>query len=434
MIVGSYWKCLRQRWLTACVALAGFSASFAGAQSPADLPKVPPVTIEVVQPAPDPRAPAAPAHKTKQTAGQKEALPGTKEVLPVPPTPVPAPAPAPVVEAPSAGCSSCGSGHGRWASNLFSCSSCGSAGNCYAGRLHPCSCCTSDTALGRLACGLYHCLCCPDPCYEPRWIAQQNAAFFVDPVRPSTQTRIRWDHVNDHQRPDRAEFFWARIGGKGPANPETGVNYDVLSFYQEIAPTPGFSLFFEMPYVSTEPDVNPGRAGFGDLNLGTKSVLLDCELLLVAFQFRTYILTGSPGKGLGTGHVSLEPSLLAALKLTPDAYLQGQVAEWIPIGGTGGHQGGVLHYHLAYNQVIGRILPDVPLIGTLEFNGYTFHNGEFTNELGVRQGTSGDSYFTAGPGLRLSICDRVDFGTAVGFGFGDQGPGQVFRSEFRFRF
>src|SRR5262249_31088988 len=152
-------------------------------------------------------------------------------------------------------------------------------------------------------------------------------------------------------------------------------------------------------------------AGFGDMNLGTKTLFFDCELLQLAFQFRTYLLTGNFLKGIGNGHVSLEPSLLGSLKLTPDTYLQAQLAEWIPIGGDQSYAGSILHYHASVNQVLWRILPDVPLIGTFEFNGYSFQDGQFTDPvLGPFQKSSGDTYLSLGPGLRLVVCNKIDFG------------------------
>jgi hypothetical protein len=146
--------------------------------------------------------------------------------------------------------------------------------------------------------------------------------------------------------------------------------------------------------------------------------------------------TGNFTKGIGTGHVSLEPSLLGSLKLTPDTYLQAQVAEWIPLGGDTNYQGAILHYHLSANQVLWRLLPDVPLIGTLEFNGYSFQNGQFTDPvLGAFQQSSGDTYLSLGPGLRMVVCNKIDFGLGTAFAVGDHhGPGQWYRAEFRWRF
>ena len=122
--------------------------------------------------------------------------------------------------------------------------------------------------------------------------------------------------------------------GRGPKPPapfrgELAVNYDDLSLYTEVGASL-ISFFVELPYRSLSPELLDHAAGLSDMNLGTKSLLLDCELIQLAFQFKTYIPSGSAGNGLGTGHTSLEPSLLATVKLAPCTYLQTQLAEWIP--------------------------------------------------------------------------------------------------------
>jgi hypothetical protein len=347
-----------------------------------------------------------------------------------------------------AGCSTCSRGlfagrhsHGDQGlcagCNYGPCNGCcaGCGGPCVPGRTHCCSCCEGKTFVGRCLCGLYECICCPDPCYEPRWVAAANAAFFVDGARPVTHMRIRWDSGLNFTFPDRSEFFWARIGGKGPRLAETAVRYNDLSLYTETAIGTAASFFVEIPYRSLDPEVNNHSSGFGDMNLGTKAVLFDCELIQITFQFRTYLPVGNFTRGLGTGNVALEPSLLTAIKLNHDTYFQGQLSEWIPLGGDADYAGALLHYHASLNHVLWRVLPDVPLIGTLEFNGYSFQDGSFTDPiLGPFQRSSGDTYFSAGPGLRLVICDKVDFGVGTAFAIGDHGPDQVYRTEFRWRF
>ena len=62
--------------------------------------------------------------------------------------------------------------------------------------------------MGRLLNGLYHCICCPDPCYEPKWNALADSAFFQDGARPVTQMRLRYESVADYTFPDKAEFLW----------------------------------------------------------------------------------------------------------------------------------------------------------------------------------------------------------------------------------
>jgi hypothetical protein len=242
--------------------------------------------------------------------------------------------------------------------------------------------------------------------------------------------------------PDRAEFFWARADGKGrgpsPTSPflaEKRVSYNDLSLYTEGA-TGLIGLFIEMPYRSIDPELAPHAAGFADMNLGTKTLIFDCELIQVAFQFRTYLPIGNTGKGLGTGHVSLEPSLIVGIRLAQDMYLQSQIAEWIPIGGDPNYAGAVFHYHLSLNQVLCRILPDVPLIGTAELNGWSFQDGAYTDPtLGSFQRASKDGYVSAAVGLRLFVCDRIDVGVSACYALTDPGwASQLYRSEFRWRF
>ena len=64
-------------------------------------------------------------------------------------------------------------------------------GNCVAGG-HCCRC-ENETGFGRLYCHLYNAFQCPDPCYEPGWVAGANASLFVDTARPATQMMFRYD-------------------------------------------------------------------------------------------------------------------------------------------------------------------------------------------------------------------------------------------------
>ena len=292
-----------------------------------------------------------------------------------------------------------------------------------------------DTTCGRLLNGFLSNICCVDPCYEPRWIPEANAAFFQDSPRPVTQTRFRWDRGIDYRFPDSAEFFWAKIGTKGPKNPTPGVRYNELRIYQEIAASPGASAFFDFSYRSLDSGTNPSEAGMGDLIAGAKTVVLDRELLLVSTQFTTYILAGNSTTGLGTGHVSLEPALLAALKLTPSTYLQTELAYWIPLGGTSGFQGSTFHYHFSLNQNLCRHGDFLNIVGTVELNGYSFR-GQFTDfPSGIATDLGGRGYVNIGPGLRIQFCDRLDIGLGAAFGITqDHGPRELYRTEIRLRF
>jgi hypothetical protein len=265
---------------------------------------------------------------------------------------------------------------------------------------------------------------------------------FVEAPRPVTQQRLRFDADLGMDYPDRSEFFWARADGKGkgpkpPTNVlgERGLHYNELSIYTEAA-AGNAGLFIELPYRAVYPDRYPFAAGFTDMNFGVKSLLLDSDFLICSYQFRTFMPTGQAQRGLGTGHTTLEPSLLVAMKFTPETCLQGQVSEWIPIGGNSGYQGSVLHYHLSLNHMLHRILDKDPIIGTLEFNGWSFQHGCFTDpDTGQPRLSSGNTYANLGCGLRMFICDRVDFGVGAAYGISVHRWGeQLYRSEIRWRF
>lgn len=357
----------------------------------------------------------------------------------------PRPADPGVVQANCASCASPGGaptgpgvhGYGHYPADGCTAGNCGSEGcgeaGCVPGR-PPCVTCEGQNRVGRMLCAFHNALCCPDPCYEPRWTAGPNAALFVDYARPVTQTRIRWDSGQNVIQPDRAEYFWAAIGKKGPKKPETRVNYNELRFYQEAA-ADRFSFFIDMPYRQVNGAVNGGSGGFGDLILGTKTLLLDSELVQTTFQLTTSIPTGVPGRGIGVGHVSLDPSLLWAVKLYPDTYWQSQLGYVIPISGTPGFAGSILHYGNSINHVICRPLPDTAFIGSIESLGYTFTSGSYTNTNGAVLSANNQTYFGVGPGFRLSVCDKLDLGFGVLFSattnrFADQ----LYRTELRWRF
>jgi hypothetical protein len=395
---------------------------------PALVPKTASTPVADPTPAPAP-SPAPPARL-------EDADPDLPPLPNLPPTP---PAEVPPDVLPDAGggvtrvgCSSCGGmGQLRGPTGVnFPCSSCGGSG-CVPGRKN-CEPVYHHTYLGRLFGNLYECICCPDPCYEPSWIPVANAAFFVDTARPRTMQRIRYNGLTDVQFPDRAEFFWAREmlpggPGKGPGKPkivkfakhyrgELSTNIAQLTYYQEAA-SERASFFIELPYQATNPVYTPRHAGFGDMNLGTKAMFFDCELMQLTFQFKTYIPTGNPANGTGNGHTTLEPSLLTSVRLAPKTYFQGQLAEWIPLGGDMNYQGSILHYHFSYNHVLFNLAADTPLIGTFEMNGYSYQTGGYTDptQKTPQRYSGGQGYFSVGPGLRMSVCNNLDVGAAAAF-------------------
>ena len=154
----------------------------------------------------------------------------------------------------------------------------------------------------------------------------------------------------------RGTFFDPKATGSQIIS--TDVDDQILSGYLEYAVSQKLSFFVDVPFqfVRFGADVEDGPEsaaerqqfpesqelrnpnhdpdGAGDVQAGLKYALIaDPNNRYLTFQFRTYIPTGDPGLGLGTGHFSLEPSLLAYQRLTDRVVVQGQLTDWIPIAG-----------------------------------------------------------------------------------------------------
>jgi hypothetical protein len=297
------------------------------------------------------------------------------------------------------------------------CSSCGDCGPgrpCPAGG-HKCEPFPDGNAFTRAVGMVYEMVCCPDPCYQPKWEAIADSSFFVDPARPVSNTRFEWDYFNHFAYPDRAEYFWA-ASPKGPSATDglkavPYLNYNQLMLVTEIA-SGSASVAIAMPYRSwdAEPFAH-SAAGFSDMNITAKTLLMDSELFMCAMQMRTYIPIGNVTTGLGDGHVSLEPGIIFGLRLAPDTYLQAEVQEWIPLGGDTNSQGAFLQWGLGVNQLLWQPVKDVKLIGTLELTGYSFQAGEFTDPVLGPQKLSGQNNMAIGNGYRIFFCN-FDMGLA----------------------
>jgi hypothetical protein len=213
---------------------------------------------------------------------------------------------------------------------------------------------------------------------------------YLDNPIPISTVRLRFDAAYNVNRPDRSEFFWASwkelgfhphpIAGKGggfrgayfdpkargPEHFYGKLDYQEILPYLELAISRRTSVFVELPtrfveaYTVLE-EGNPASerqvvgpnagkffpepreentervpavlrtSGFSDMNAGFKYALIADPARFLTFQFRTYIPTGDPSLGLGTGHVSLEPGLLLYQRLTSRLVFQGQLRDWIPI-------------------------------------------------------------------------------------------------------
>ncbi len=382
-------------------------------QVPVDLPTIPgvpdgPRTVELELPPGVPLVPVLQASKPAAPAADPPRAPGVG-VVRVGGVPVNDDTMLKLagLDVPAAGCATCGGAAGP--------------GGCD-GRCEPFP--ATGGLAGRLVGSLYDTLCCPDPCYRPKWEPLADTAFNTVAARPVSQTKLGWNYTHDIFLADRVELYRARAdgNGKGPAPGFGQLGSGRVTrheLYQTTEAAAGkFSTAVTTPYRSVNSEYAGSGAGFGDTAIATKSLLLDTELVLLAFQLDTTVPSGNPRKGLGVGHVSLDPSVIAGLRLGGDCFLQAQVGEWIPLGGDSTYSGAFLHYHLAYNQVLWKPTESVQLVGTLEGHGYSFQDGGFTDlGQGFRK-SSGTTVGLVGAGTRLFFCDTYDFGVGGTFGVG----------------
>ncbi len=226
------------------------------------------------------------------------------------------------------------------------------------------------------------------------------APFVIDTSQPESDLRFRFDSMYKLIDPDRTEYYWARIGTRGPLLPEKSVDMQDVRIAWQVATGKAFSITTEVPLVGVSPEDNPDTAGLGDVSVTTKTVLLDGNNWEITQIFRTDTPTGNPHRGLGTGHVSLEPGFLLRYKWTNETYFHSELEYWFPLGGDPTADGTVLKYgfgisHLMYESDTYAIIP------TLEFVGWTIFDGIQTSPTGVPQVIDTMGIFNVQPGIRF---------------------------------
>jgi hypothetical protein len=322
----------------------------------------------------------------------------------------------------------------------------------------------------------------PSPSGAPRGettpkIPGSMVGYIDDPIVGS-QIRIRFDDAFDDAFPDRSEFFYAKCGcyrglqnapppanlafdpkapGPGPGIPRA-VNYQQLYMNGEYAPIRRFSVFVEVPIRFLQPQGTPrafsNQSGIGDVQAGFKLAAVATDHTYLTFQFRTYFPSGDAGRGLGTNHYSVEPSILLYHSLTSRFVLEGQVGDWHPIGGSSGvpvgnsegFAGDVFMYGLgpSYKLYSGSHFGLVPVV---ELFGWHVVSGFQTQIGGVNAPDSGTAVggVSAEVGgmniVNLKVGLRTNFGfhNSVYVGFGqalthDDWYKHIVRVEYRYTF
>lgn len=232
---------------------------------------------------------------------------------------------------------------------------------------------------------------------------------YIDPAIPGDVFRFRYDSSYQNLRPTLAEFFWTP-GPRGPKIPESNVDYQDLTSYLEALITDDTSVYVEVPVRFLDPTLNPNTAGFGDMNFGFKHSFLVDEDSVTTFQFRTYIPSGDYERGLGNGHVSLEPAFLVYQQLGERWGFEGEVRDWIPINGTS-FAGNVVRYGLGLHYDIVRE-EDLRISPVVEFVGWTVLDGKVavrqSPDLVEIQNAARETIVNVKAGLRTKIGQRMD--------------------------
>jgi hypothetical protein len=242
-----------------------------------------------------------------------------------------------------------------------------------------------------------------------------NALFEIDTTQPLNNMRIRIDMADNWQSPDRAEYLWASPG-LGPSVPESSADFQDLRLQFEFA-TARFSVATELPLRFMDPATagNPNTAGFGDMNLTTKTVLFDGDAWQCTQLFRTIFNTGNSRAGLGTGHISMDLGLLVRYIWSDTTYLHGQATYLFPLGGNPNFAGNVFRYGLGLSTVYYEndafaLVPTMELVGWSVTGGQSLPVNSLVDSLNIINFHPGVRMFFDTPG----DWSEFDFGLSTG--------------------
>jgi hypothetical protein len=217
---------------------------------------------------------------------------------------------------------------------------------------------------------------------------------YIDNAVPVSQLVMRYDAAYRSNRPDRAEFFYAKCGcfltldSRGPPLPERTVDYQEITPYLEYAFTPRFSAFASVPVRFINPDVNANETGLSDVSFGTKYAVVYDPTRVVTLQVRAITPTGGTREGLGTGNWWIEPGLLWLEQFTPRLQLFGQVKDQIYLTRQSDFTGNVLSYGLgtSYMAAYGRwgyVAPVAEFVGWTVLGGKELADGQAVSARGA---------------------------------------------------
>jgi hypothetical protein len=277
----------------------------------------------------------------------------------------------------------------------------------------------------------------------------EGSVGYIDSAMPTTEFRFRYDATFDANRVYRAEFMYPKPSAfrtapspfTDPHAPGGDPNeilkrLDTQDFtgYAELAVTDWLSGFAEVPQRMLHEGTGENHTGIGDMNAGARvAVLLENEYG-VTLQLRTYIPTGFVKANLGNDHVSLEPAVLWYCRPAERLLFEGELRDWIPVGGTD-FAGNVVRYGVGVSYDVSWT-PKARITPVVELVGWTVLSGKDLNPLAfpVPEDAAGQTIVNVKTGVRAGVGPHdvyVGFGRAL---TGDVWYKDILRVEYRLRF
>ncbi|MFN7291625.1 MAG: hypothetical protein ACK5YR_21880 [Pirellula sp.] len=209
--------------------------------------------------------------------------------------------------------------------------------------------------------------------------------------------RVRSDR--GMKAPDRLEYLWGKAGS-GPA-PESRVDL-IDTIYRTELGNEKAGFISEMRMRSLDPTVNGNTVGFGDMLVGGKLLVYESTCTKVSTIFLTHLNTGPERKGLGRGHVALEPGVLAMRKWNDRTYLFGEWKYHVPLGATPGFSGDVFKTGWGI-ATIWHDTDRYAMLPTFEIQTHSFLFGGRTLPNGTEVRVDGTTAVDLYPGVRWTF-------------------------------
>src|SRR5262249_19781612 len=150
----------------------------------------------------------------------------------------------------------------------------------------------------------------------------------------------------------RGEYFYARTPTPGLPFNEPRVDYQELSLYAETAIDPNFSIFSNLPLRFLNPEINSDHTGLSDVSLGLKWAAARGDSTAITLFLQGTSPSGAEHRGLGTGHVTVEPGLLFFQSLGQALTVEAEARYIMPIGGTTDFASQIVRYGIGVGYVL----------------------------------------------------------------------------------